>query len=48
MLGVNRVTLVRWEAGSAPIPIRRIAELDRLYGVLEGAVREFEEWREAS
>ena len=48
LVRVNKITFNKWESGREPIPIRRVEELERLYGSLEDAVREFEEWREAS
>lgn len=31
--GVNRRTLIRWEDGATPLPVERLEQAERIYGV---------------
>lgn len=44
LLGTNRTTLFRWEAGREPIPALRQKQLDRLYREFEAASKRFDRW----
>jgi transcriptional regulator with XRE-family HTH domain len=38
-LGVNKTTILRWESGEIPIPIKRLTELETLTGIPRGKLR---------
>lgn len=44
VIGVNRVTLSRWERGLDAIPVARRKQLDRLYREYEQAAKRFDRW----
>jgi len=43
-LGVNRVTLFKWETGREPISAERLEQLERLYTEHERASERFGRW----
>lgn len=43
-LGVNRVTLFKWEAAREPLPADRAAQLERLFSEYEKASERFGRW----
>lgn len=38
-LGVNKTTVMRWEAGSHPIPLKRLAAVAKLTGIPKKKLR---------
>lgn len=38
-LGVNKTTVMRWESGSHPIPLKRLAAVEKLTGIPKKKLR---------
>lgn len=39
MFGVDRTTIIRWEKGEPPVPVKRLEEIEKLTGISRHELR---------